>query len=135
MLRTLAFSVAMIVVSLLAVKGRAGDTKPIKSDVTIKQDDKMANAKVGDVVELRLDSPPAGSPDALTGLTVSIEKNKVLMDKYQERDTTGAAKAKGGFKSIYVYPAAEGKAKVTVEYKKGGKTQKRDYEIQVKGKK
>jgi hypothetical protein len=135
MLRTLGFLIAVVAVPLLAVNARAADTKPIKSDVTVKQDAKMANAKVGDVVEIQLDSLPAGSSDATTGLSVSIEKSKVLKDKHDERDIAQTAAGKGGFKSIYVYPAAEGKATVTVEFKKGGKAQKHQYEIQVKGKK
>lgn len=143
MLRAIAMFLTAVIVAVGVLSVQAADIKAVKSDVSIKQDDKTVKARVGDVVEIKFDNSSAGTSTSQSGLTdlkLTIEKNKVLMDKHDEHDTVGTTMdgksvVGSGFKSVYLYPAMEGKAKVSVEFKKGGKAQKHDYEIEVKGKK
>ena len=126
-----------------ALIARAADIKDVKADVSIKQDDKMAMAKVGSIVEIKLDNTPAGSSSTPTGiadLKVIVDNTKVIQDKHDEHDTfgmtiDGKSKASSRVKSVYLYPSSEGKSKVTIEFKKGGKAEKHEYVIEVKGKK
>jgi hypothetical protein len=139
-MRKIVVPLVALTFTAMVLSVQAGDTKAIKSDVSVKQDDKSAKAKIGEIVEIKIDNPPTGPTNAVTDVKVTIEANKVLTDKHDERDTVGTTPdgktlVGSGFKSVYVYPATEGKAKVTVEFKKGGKPQKHEYMIEVKGKK
>jgi hypothetical protein len=106
--------------------------RPIKADVVIKGDDKVAAAKVGQVIEVQI-ADRLADPGQLKELKVSIT-GAALSENYQERDVTDMAKdaLSQGRKCVYVKAERAGEGKVKVEYMMDGKQHTREYVIEVK---
>jgi hypothetical protein len=108
--------------------------RPIQADVVIKAADKVAAAKVGQVIEVQI-ADKLADPGQLRELKVSIT-GAALGKNYQERDITSTAKggdALGeGRKCVYLKAERAGEGKVKVEYMMGGKEHTREYVIEVK---
>ena len=115
--------------SYVGAEDKKGE-KPIKADVTVKDDDKKGTAKVGQTVEFQVQYPVV--PPFPSDFKVTVDGKEM---KHEARTTPvqvgGKTVVGAQNQSIYVKFDKPGKKKVVIEWKKGKDDAKKEIEVEV----
>jgi hypothetical protein len=119
---------------LLAVAGLAIviATPRMAAEVVVKESDKVAKAKVGDVVNIQIANPALANMKSdfkVDETGKAVDKAKLSDENRKSAD--GKTLAGGGYKSIKLKATAKGKELVKVTWMQYGNSHKAEFEIDV----
>src|ERR1700733_11407212 len=102
------------------------------ADVVVKDTDKNAKAKVGDIVDIQIPNPalPKMKEDVKADAPGKTLGKATITDE-ERKGPDGTPVPGGGYKSIKLKAETKGKVKVKVSGKQDGKESHKEYEVTV----
>ena len=128
-------TVSYLLIAALPVFAQKPPTDPaFKSDVVVQPGETGTTLRVGQVLEIRLASPPEAGK-IVEGLKVevlsdSLNAKPVIRDTRDFVDDNPVAGT--GYKSIFIKAEKPGKTKVTARFRRGDKDEVQEFTIEVR---